>query len=134
MKLESLAAAVVLVACSAPAPKRFQDRFFSSWNDRRMMCSLGADRTHKWSLDELRASIDHAAAEKLVVHTYGHAPTFDLDEYLPLFAYAKDHGVETITYRELADHSHPRAGWAFSIDDDEVDSWYAWRAKLKAAG
>ncbi|MEO6771420.1 MAG: hypothetical protein ABI467_00160, partial [Kofleriaceae bacterium] len=115
--LAAIATLLALVGCKHhPRKTVFTDRYFSHWDDRRVLCSMGADKTHHWSLDDLRAAIDRAAAEHSVLHTYGHAPTFDLDEYLPLFMYAHLRGVEFVTYAELVDHSHPRAGWAFSID------------------
>ena len=126
--------AIALAACKRPRATVFGDKYFSHWDDRRVLCSMGADKAHHWSLDDLRAAIDRAAAEGSVIHTYGHAPTFDLDEYLPLFMYAHARGVDFVTYAELADRDHPRAGWAFSIDDTEVDTWYSWRDKLRAAG
>jgi len=39
--------------------------------------------------------------------------------------------VAMVTYRELA-AGYRGAGWAFTIDDDEVDTWYAWRDVMRA--
>lgn len=129
--MRSVLALPLLVACSSPSGSF--DRYLTDWGDRRMICSLGMDATRTWGLDELRAALDRAAAESLVLHTYGHAPTIAFDDYLPMFDYAHEHGVEMMTYSELTDRT-PRAGWAFSIDDDEVDTWITWRDRLRAAG
>ena len=68
-----------------------------------------------------------------MLHTYGHAPTLDLNEYVPDFDWAAAHGVKMVTFRELAAGFHG-AGWAFTVDDDEVDAWFAWRDLLRAHG
>jgi hypothetical protein len=130
-------AAIAVAGCrhgKKPA-KPLGDEFFTAWDDgHRVICPLGADRTHRFKLPQLEASLDRAAAEQLVLHASGHAPTIDLDEYAPAFQYAHDHGVAFVTYAQLAADRTPRAGWAFSIDDDEVDTWYTWRDRLRAWG
>lgn len=131
-----LAAALVAAAvggCRRARPRTFNRRYFAQWDATTLLCSQGADRTHAWPVAELERSLDLARERGWVVQTYGHAPTLDLDAYLPLFAYAAARGVPTLTYRDLA-LGPPRAGWAFSIDDDEVDTWYTWRDRLRAAG
>jgi hypothetical protein len=133
--IKHLLLAVVVVVGGAACrrkPRTFNQRYFARWDATQLLCSQGADRTHEWPLDRMRASIDLAAARGWVVQTYGHGPTFDVDEWLPLIAYAADHGVPMLTYRDLAEGA-PRAGWAFSIDDDEIDVWYTWRDRLRAA-
>ncbi len=130
-------AAAALAACSsaaAPEAKHFGDRFYSGGDDaRRVQCSKGIDRTHEWPHAELAASLEHARAHGLVLHTYGHAPTIDLGEYLADFDWAAAHGVRMVTFRDLA-AGYRGPGWAFTIDDDEVDSWFGWRDQLRAHG
>jgi hypothetical protein len=120
------------LACHRGHPKVFNKRYYAQWDDQQLLCSQGADRTHEWPREELERSLDYAKDHGWVVQTYGHGPTFDLDEWRPLFAYAAAHGLPLLTYRDLA-IGPPRAGWAFSIDDDEVDTWYGWRDQLRAA-
>jgi hypothetical protein len=127
--------AIVAAGCAAkPSKTWFTDGFFSAWDDRRVLCSMGADATHSWPLADLHDAIDRAVDEKLVLHTYGHAPSIDLDEYTPLFAYAHERGVDFVTYSELVDRTDPRPAWAFSIDDAEIDTWVTWRDRLRADG
>lgn len=128
--------ALALTALGSCAEKEtgFSDIYFSSWDDRRVFCTQGADSTHDWPISDLYAALDRVIERNEVLHTYGHAPGLDLAEYVPVFQYARQHGVEFIPYRDLVDHSHPRAGWAFSIDDKEVDTWVTWRDTLRTSG
>jgi peptidoglycan/xylan/chitin deacetylase (PgdA/CDA1 family) len=117
-----------------PASKHFGERFYSGGADtRRVQCSKGIDRTHEWPHAELAASLEYARTHDLVLHTYGHAPTLDLNEYLTDFDWAAAHGVRMVTFRDLAGGYHG-PGWAFTVDDDEVDAWFAWRDVLRAHG
>jgi hypothetical protein len=125
------AAAVAILACRGKnARKDFGPRFYST-PDVRVQCSKGADRTHQWKHDMLAASLETARKRGVVLHTYGHAPKLDLDEYLPDFDWAFTHGVRLVTFAELA-AGYAGPGWAFTVDDDEVDTWYSWRERLRA--
>jgi Polysaccharide deacetylase len=112
-----------------PAHKDFGPRFFSGAS--RVPCSKGVDRDHEWTHEALAASLERARAEGIVLHTFGHAPKLDLGEYAADFDWAAAHGVQMVTFRELA-AGHAGAGWAFTVDDDEVDAWYGWRDQLRA--
>ena len=96
-----------------------------------MQCSKGIDRDHEWKHPVLAGSLERARDRGLVLHTFGHAPTITLDEYLPDFDWAAANGVPMVTFRELA-AGYQGPGWAFTIDDDEVDTWYSWRELLRA--
>ena len=126
----------VLAACGngAHEAKHFGERFYSGGaNASHVQCSKGVDRTHEWPHAELAASLEYARAHDLVLHTYGHAPTLSLEEYLADFDWAAAHGVKLVTFRDLAAGFHG-PGWAFTVDDDEVDAWFAWRDQLRAHG
>jgi hypothetical protein len=103
----------------------FGTRFYTSGTDRRVICSKGADRNHEWSPEVLTASLGYAHDRQSVLHTFAHGSKIDLDALAADFDFAAAYGVPMITYRDLA--THRGAGWAFSIDDDEVDTWYTWR-------
>jgi hypothetical protein len=133
MRVALVALAALAAAGCASKKSWFTDGFFSSWDDRRVLCSMGADSTHSWPLSDLYDAVDRVVDNHEVMHTYGHAPGLDLGEYLPVFQYAHDRGVDFVTYTELVDRSHPRAAWAFSIDDTEVDTWVTWRDTLRTA-
>jgi hypothetical protein len=121
----------VFVACHGKTEhKDFGPRFFSS-PGARVQCSKGVDRDHEWKHEALAASLETARDKGVVLHTFGHAPKLDLDEYLPDFDWAAQNGVPLVTFGELA-AGHTGAGWAFTVDDDEVDTWYGWRDKLRA--
>ena len=145
---------LLVVACGKPPPeaKHFGERFYSGAAASHVQCSKGVDRAHEWPHAELAASLEHARAHGLVLHTYGHAPTLDgvglspagsaaegprgsidLAEYLADFDWAAAHGVKMVTFRDLAAGFHG-AGWAFTVDDDDVDAWFAWREPLRAHG
>jgi peptidoglycan/xylan/chitin deacetylase (PgdA/CDA1 family) len=133
--MRALAALAVLAGCAdKPSKTWFTDGFFSAWDDRRVLCSMGGDASHSWPMSNLYDALDRAVDERLVVHTYGHAPGLDLDEYAPVFEYAHQRGIELVTYSQLVDRSDPRPAWAFSIDDADVDTWVTWRDRLHAAG
>jgi len=118
-------------ACSGKKEgKSFGPRFFSS-EPTGVLCSKGVDAAHEWKHDLLQASLEHARDAGVVLQTYGHAPTIKLDEYAADFDWAQGHGVPSVTWRELA-AGHVGAGWAFTVDDDEVDTWYGWREFLRA--
>jgi len=122
---------LALVACHGkPERKDFGPRFFSA-PGVRVQCSKGVDRDHEWKHEALAASLETARDNGVVLHTYGHAPKLDLDEYLPDFDWAAQNGVPLVTFAELA-AGRTGAGWAFSVDDHDVDQWYAWRDKLRA--
>ena len=126
-----LAVVVALAACHGhhDDAKDFGPRFFSNASTG-VVCSKGVDRTHEWTHDVLTASLEHARAKAVVLHTFGHAPTLDLPDYAADFDWAAANGVPMVTFRELA-AGHTGAGWAFTVDDDEVDTWYGWRDFLK---
>jgi peptidoglycan/xylan/chitin deacetylase (PgdA/CDA1 family) len=122
--------ALAAIACRGKTERKdFGPRFFSG--DSRVQCSKGVDRGHEWTHDVLAASLEHARDKGVVLHTYGHAPTLDLAEYVPDFDWAAANGVPMVTFRELV-AGHTGAGWAFTVDDDEVDTWYGWRELLRA--
>jgi hypothetical protein len=125
---------LVAVAGCVSEPSWFNDGYFTHWDDQRVMCSMGADSHHSWPRHDLAHAIDRAAREGSVLHTFAHAPWVHLDDYAPLFTRARNKGVEFVTYAQLIDRTHPRAGWAFSIDDWQVDTWYGWRDQLRAWG
>jgi peptidoglycan/xylan/chitin deacetylase (PgdA/CDA1 family) len=123
-------AVTALGACRAKrVHKGFGPRFFSS--ERRVQCSKGFDRVHEWKHEALAASLERARDERLVLHSYGHAPKLDLAEYFPDFDWAAANGVPMVTFRELA-AGYRGPGWAFTIDDDDVDIWSSWREQLRA--
>jgi len=132
----SLLAAVALAAllgapgCRDRQPRvDFGPRFFSG--PGRVQCSKGLDREHEWKPEMLAASLAYARDAGVVLHTFGHAPKLDLDAYLADFDWAASHGVPMVTFRDLA-AGHRGAGWAFTVDDDEVDTWFGWRETLRA--
>jgi hypothetical protein len=117
------------LACRKPAPPHFGPRFFSGGGP--VQCSKGIDRDHEWQHPVLAGSLERARDRGLVLHTFGHAPTITIDEYLGDFDWAAANGVPMVTFRELA-AGYQGPGWAFTIDDDEVDTWYGWRDLLRA--
>lgn len=121
---------VALAACHRGEPKRFGPRFFSDGTGTRVLCSKGADRTHEWTHDELSASLEHALDAKVVLQTFAHAPTLDLAEYVSDFDWATANGLKMVTFRDIA-NGYRGPGWAFTVDDDEVDTWYGWRERLR---
>jgi hypothetical protein len=101
-----------------------------------VLCSKGSDRDHQWKVDQLHKSIDFAKSEGIVLQTYGHAPSadnsgIDIAEVSAWFDYAYEHHVPMVTFTEIA-NGYDAAGWSFSIDDLEVDTWWSWRDALKA--
>jgi len=119
-----------LVACHKPAHDDFGPRFYSS-SATGVVCSKGVDRGHEWKHEALVASLEHAHDHGVVLQTFGHAPTIDLAEYADDFDWAYAHGVPMVTFHQLA-QGEPGAGWAFTVDDDEVDTWFSWRDFLAA--
>ncbi len=116
---------LALVACKKPAHDDFGPRFYSS-APTGVVCSKGLDRGHEWKHEALAASLAHARDKGVVLQTYGHAPTIDLPEYAADFDWAFANGLPMVTFRELAE-GKTGAGWAFTVDDDEVDTWFSWR-------
>jgi peptidoglycan/xylan/chitin deacetylase (PgdA/CDA1 family) len=97
----------------------------------RVQCSKGIDRDHGWKHEVLVASLETARERGVVLHTFGHAPKLDLDAYLVDFDWAAQSGIPLVTFADLgAGHAGP--GWAFTVDDDDVDTWYSWRESLRA--
>jgi Polysaccharide deacetylase len=124
-------AALAVIACRGKIERKdFGPRFFSR-SGVRVQCSKGVDRDHEWKHDALVASLETARDRGVVLHTFGHAPKLDLDEYLVDFDWAAQNGVPLVTFTELA-AGHAGPGWAFTVDDDEVDTWYSWRERLRA--
>jgi hypothetical protein len=124
-------AALALAACtgrSRPEHRDFGPRFFGAGP---VQCSKGVDRGHEWNHDTLQASLERARDRGTVLHTFGHAPTLDLESYAADFDWAAAHGVAMVTFRDLA-AGRTGAGWAFTVDDDEVDTWYSWRDLLRS--
>ena len=125
-----LALVAALVACHRDEAKRFGPRFFSDGMGQRVLCSKGLDREHEWVHDSLSSSLEHAREARVVLHTYGHAKTLDLAEYVADFDWAAANGVRMVTFRDLV-NGFKGAGWAFTIDDNDVDLWFAWRERLR---
>ena len=124
------AAALAVTACGSKIERKdFGPRFFST-PGVRVQCSKGLDRGHEWKHETLASSLETARDHGVVLHTYGHASKLDLDEYATDFAWAARNGVPLVTFAELA-AGHAGSGWAFTIDDDEVDIWYSWRERLR---
>jgi hypothetical protein len=124
------AAILALTACRTRIERKdFGSRFFST-PGARVQCSKGVDRDHEWKHPALAASLETARDRGVVLHTYGHAPKLDLDEYLVDFDWAAQNGVPLVTFADLA-AGHAGPGWAFTVDDDDVDTWYSWRERLR---
>lgn len=122
---------LALIACHGhkPARKDFGPRF--QWSPAtKVACSKGVDRGHEWKHEALVASLELARDDGTVLQTFGHAPTIDLAEYAADFDWAAAHGVPMVTFHQLATGYHG-PGWAFTVDDDEVDTWYSWRDFLR---
>lgn len=119
----------VVAGCKHEKRKDFGPRFYSKPGDR-VICSKGVDAVHEWKHPMLQASLEYAKAHGVVLQTFAHAPTLKLEEYFPDFDWAAAHGLPMVTWAELP--THQGGGWAFNIDDNEVDTWYTWRDALKA--
>lgn len=133
LPLVALIVAPVLVglgACRKSDSKTFGPRFFSDGTSQRILCSKGLDRDHEWQHEVLSASLEHAREAKLVLQTFGHAPKLDFTEYVSDFDWAAANGVAMVTFKDLAG-GWRGAGWAFTVDDNDVDTWYAWRERLR---
>ena len=128
--MKYLALLLALAACHRSEPKTFGQRFFSDGLSQRVLCSKGLDREHEWQHEMLTASLDHAREAKVVLQTFGHAPKLDFAEYVSDFDWAAANGVQMITYKDIA-NGFKGAGWAFTIDDADVDTWFAWRERLR---
>jgi hypothetical protein len=121
---------LAVTACRTRVERKdFGARFFSA-PGVRVQCSKGLDRGHEWKHQVLHASLETARDRGVVLHTYAHAPTLDLDEYLVDFDWAAHNGVPLVTFAQLA-AGYAGPGWAFTVDDDEVDIWYSWRERLR---
>ncbi len=128
-----LALALILVAGCKQHRTDFGPRFFAHPGDR-VLCAKGVDRDHEWKLPRLMESLESARADGDVLVTFGHAKGpvnsgIDLDELAPAFDWAAANGVPSVTMAQLA-AGHTGAGWAFTVDDNEVDTWYGWRDAL----
>jgi hypothetical protein len=125
-------ACLAAIGCrsSRDAPVRpFGGRFYTSGTGVRVICSKLADANHEWKPEVLTASIAYAHDRRSVLHTFAPGAKVDLEALAPEFDFAAAYGVPMVTYQELA--THHGAGWAFSIDDDDVDTWYRWRDFLR---
>ena len=121
---------LALAACHRNDPKPFGPRFFSDGTAQRVLCSKGLDRDHEWQHDTLSASLEHARDARVVLQTYGHAPKLDFAEYVSDFDWAANNGVRMVTFKDLA-NGFKGPGWAFTVDDNDVDTWYGWRERLR---
>lgn len=125
---------IALAGACKPSHDDFGAHFYSRPGDR-VICSKGADRDHEWPMARLMASLEVAHDRGVVLQTNGHATGqwnkgIDIQEYGPAFDWAYANGVKTVTFRELAS-GYEGAGWAFTVDDNEVDTWFGWREFLK---
>jgi peptidoglycan/xylan/chitin deacetylase (PgdA/CDA1 family) len=134
IRCEMMRALLILGLCACHGhgdkPRDFGPRFL--WRPgTRVPCAKGVDRTHEWTHDALSASLERAQREARVLVTFGHAPTLDFAEYARDFDWAAAHDVPSVTFAQLA-AGYLGAGWAFTVDDDEVDTWVTWRDFLRA--
>ena len=101
---------VLAIACSGKTKvDHFGDRFFSGGDGRRVVCSKGIDRGHEWTHDRLVHSLEHARDAGVVLQTYGHAPTIDLDIGTLRFVPATDGRGEGLGGIDLRIPRHERA-------------------------
>jgi len=130
MRAGALLVLAGIVACHRGDSKNFGSRFFSDGTGQRVLCSKGLDRDHEWPHELLSSSLEHAREAKVVLQTFGHAAKLDLAEYVSDFDWAAANGVQMVTFKDIA-NGFRGAGWAFTVDDNDIDTWYGWRERLR---
>jgi hypothetical protein len=123
-------AVVVVAACGDNALPDFkdndQDPYFR-WDGRANVGAYGLDKLTPEELELILHRIDALDDEVLVL--YAHAfpdgvATATLDA---VFARARDAGIDTLTFADLARGGPKRPGLAVTFDDLEIDAWYGFR-------
>jgi peptidoglycan/xylan/chitin deacetylase (PgdA/CDA1 family) len=106
------------------------------WDDRSVLCSQPTDDMVEhvpWETIEDQMEVAHVSNSVITLHAHIPGETVSRGTIEHLAELAEQHGLEWVTYRDLAEpNPRPRAGIAFAFDDSRVDAWYSVRDILQA--
>lgn len=105
---------------------------FFTWHHETEVGSYDLDHLDATTMQPILDRLQLAAADDSVVLLYGHIPG-EMTSFATIdtvLARARELGLETFTFADLAAGGPPRAGICLSFDDTEVDAWYAMRDLL----
>jgi len=130
------ALALILLSACAVDPIAETDEVFYDWDGRDVLCAVGLDPASGNDLDSVLGGLDRAAERGEVLMMFAHAPGSHVpfDRLEAVLAHARDLGLDFLTARDLAEPDTPRAGFALSIDDSDVDAWMSARDLLLEYG
>jgi hypothetical protein len=111
----------------------FDDALFFGWDDRRVLCAQSIDDiNHTLDLPRILGRMDDAAVSHQVYDVYAHVPGMTVSPQLidRVLEEAAQRDLGFVTYHDMLDRTHPRAGLALAFDDDAVDAWSTLRETL----
>lgn len=103
-----------------------QDPYFH-WDGQTNVGAYALDELRPDVLDLVLHRID--ALDNKVLVLYGHAGAQGVSPETidAVFARARDAGIETLTFADLARGGPKRPGLVVSFDDMDINDWYGWR-------
>ncbi len=109
------------------------DGIFSS-APRSVYCAVDLDSVAGNDLASIHAGLVRARDRGEAIHLYAHSPgsTVPLDTFEAVLADASGLGLPFVTYAELAGGPAPGAAVVLSLDDQDVDAWFALRPMFAA--
>ena len=127
-------AACALVGCQQPVADL--DEVYYRGPGRRVVCAVNIDASAGNDAASLAAGLDRAADRGEVLQLYGHAPGRTVAEATidAILAGARDRGLASFTYAELAAGRPAEPGLALSFDDSAIEAWAGLADRLDAAG
>jgi peptidoglycan/xylan/chitin deacetylase (PgdA/CDA1 family) len=131
-----VALALLLLAACGVDPIAETDEVFYDWDGRDVFCAVGLDPASGNDLDSVLGGLDRAAERGEVLMMFAHAPGSHVpfDRLEAVLAHAAELGLDFVTARDLAAGGPPRAGFALSIDDSDVDAWLSARDLFRRYG
>jgi peptidoglycan/xylan/chitin deacetylase (PgdA/CDA1 family) len=103
-----------------------QDPYFH-WQDQPMVGAYGLNELSPRALDLILHRIDTLDDRVLVLYGHATAQGVSRETLEAVFAHARDAGVDTVTFADLARGGKRRPGVAVTFDDMDIDAWFGLR-------
>ncbi|MEP6865968.1 MAG: polysaccharide deacetylase family protein [Deltaproteobacteria bacterium] len=130
MKLWLGVVVAVVAGCGDNALPDFeaydQDPYFH-WDGQPMVGAYGLNELSPKALGLILDRIDHLDGRALVLYGHATAQGVSRETLDAVFARAREAGVDTVTFADLARGGKPRPGIAVTFDDTEIDAWFGFR-------
>ncbi|HTL36624.1 MAG TPA: polysaccharide deacetylase family protein [Kofleriaceae bacterium] len=130
VSVKSLLCLAVFAGCGDNALPDYKDNDedpYFHWDGQSNVGAYDVDTLSPAELERVLQRIDALDDEVLVLYAHASPQGVSAATLDAIFARARDAGIETLTFADLARGGPKRPGIAVTFDDFEIDAWYGFR-------